>query len=776
MPANYYNYYEKKQIFREFLFPTSYLVDEVEQRCPFNGRKATAFRGSNLHHKAIYHDSVIQKMLLITGNSKKISLEFQQNPWAKNTGSKHKLDQLISVILVDDEPLSNATNSRNNDGTILYVAESSKNNDGFFSNSAESSKSIDSLLSNPAESNKSNDSHLSQTDDSKKHADESDSSECVNFQYFESIEIQCLISLQDNPSNCKHICFVKLIGRDYTGSLREVVKGEIIDGKDGKYPICKKIGEVDCIVYQPEKVNGKLVFTGVGVDQYAGFVFQIANLEREELPHSCTSTSWWFNTMGTPGPLCVLNWIEQSLFSSSSEVEDVLEDNFYEKKARLIPAGITHYNYFESGRKDQTGYKDSEHYSDLTIRNLFREIAVEDKEAILLFQTLNYLYPVETLNPIPQVLPQMLNLLDKCFLEGRIGLVQSVIRIDHIQSDDFIIEPVVRIIWSTFTESISTVKNYVLERPNLNMIECALLDDSFTDKVVAICVAISQILIAVVLICHINWYQCCKDATTVATDGDDKNWAQCPWSLLSEQCLWKAPFSGLMTAIALFLTAVKVRAQIEDKNKFNRVFKSIIESGESSPVNRALLVLDLINNVWLSVVTIILTFFIISLADDVSDLVLNALAITFVVELDEELNSRDTIEVNDLVKLTVKSYLKKQLKAANEEVDHMHTKKFKASLNKFLANNLVSADYSADKNSTKSLFTAKVKELIIRGRRFSVTNIDLGSDPAFGKPKFLVMRFQDGTWTFLREKAIVDFTVLARMLGRDEEGNVIVAK
>ena len=39
MKLDFYKFYDRDQDVREFLFPTSYLVDEVEEREPFNGMK-----------------------------------------------------------------------------------------------------------------------------------------------------------------------------------------------------------------------------------------------------------------------------------------------------------------------------------------------------------------------------------------------------------------------------------------------------------------------------------------------------------------------------------------------------------------------------------------------------------------------------------------------------------------------------------------------------------------------------------------------------------------
>ena len=43
-----------------------------------------------------------------------------------------------------------------------------------------------------------------------------------------------------------------------------------------------KLGDDDLYVFEVEEVKGPLVFTGVGVDTYAGFVFQIARIDDDK--------------------------------------------------------------------------------------------------------------------------------------------------------------------------------------------------------------------------------------------------------------------------------------------------------------------------------------------------------------------------------------------------------------------------------------------------------------------------------------------------------------
>jgi hypothetical protein len=52
----------------------------------------------------------------------------------------------------------------------------------------------------------------------------------------------------------------------------------------------------------------------------------------------------------------------------------------------------------------------------------------------------------------------------------------------------------VRKVWSTFIESITLVKKFVLLRSELNVFECAILLDSYWKKSIALTVVMAQIL------------------------------------------------------------------------------------------------------------------------------------------------------------------------------------------------------------------------------------------------------------------------------------------
>jgi hypothetical protein len=174
------------------------------------------------------------------------------------------------------------------------------------------------------------------------------------------------------------------------------------------------------------------------------------------------------------------------------------------------------------------------------------------------------------------------------------------------------IHPRVRQIWSTFTATISVVKQFVLQRPNLNMIECAILSDKQSDMMLAFVVAISQCLIAFILAQHVYYPQ----------SDDNGDSAQCDvqsiyydvirhnkWSDCISKCYWRVNFSFLMTIIAVIMSSIKVRKQVEDQYKFHVIFKQLINP---SVLNIVLLLLDCFVNVILPPLLVVLTFFLIS--------------------------------------------------------------------------------------------------------------------------------------------------------------------
>jgi len=71
---DYHKFYETFQMkakICELLFPRSYLVDSVEERPPYNGKKG---------NKTIAADSITQRIMLISANSLTYNFEFDKNP------------------------------------------------------------------------------------------------------------------------------------------------------------------------------------------------------------------------------------------------------------------------------------------------------------------------------------------------------------------------------------------------------------------------------------------------------------------------------------------------------------------------------------------------------------------------------------------------------------------------------------------------------------------------------------------------------------------------
>eukprot|EP01036_Dinobryon_divergens_P028163 gene28163-37063_t len=716
---------------QEFLFPRSYLIDSVEERLPHNGKIKGIFKGG-LCDKTIGSDSITQRMLLITANIETFEFSFGDNPWMTDMDVNLGFPQLLSFRLNELEVVSNCTGEADDKFEKLSVTLA------------------------------------------KDHP------------YFDSIRVQCVLSLQNNPSNVKHICYLEVTAKNSTATLGGV---QLPTNKDGKWSIGTQlpttqetIGDTKVHVFEVEEVKGPLVFTGVGIDNYAGFLFQLARKESK-------------------------------VFSSIDEIKKALIDEcFYEDYPRLTSADITHYNYFESQQKNQTGYREIGHYSTYIVRNLYRELALEVKDVAILFQKLNHLYPEYTTEPVPRVLPTMLDILERCFADNQIGLIQSVIRVNHIKSDDSMINQPVREIWSTFTETISMVKQFVLDKPKLNLIECAILSDNQWNKWKAIFIAFFQCLIlyvtAVVFI--------------EAFDDDDDNrcdiqsiykdaWSQNSWvdswgCVL--KCYWRVDYSFMMTIIAVIVSYMKVKSQIQDQYKFYTILKPILKQKGPSAVNITLIFFDCFVNVIMSFCIILLIFHIMSLCDEAKELVQNCVGFTFIVELDEDLNDRDSDAVDKLVIQGFKNYLTIdmmhfQQKYGNwemveswkgnkweEEPDlysildgFVNTDPPKAPSQKvhieFVLSQLRNADYSSDSRSTKE--NSMVTEIVVchmrEGRLLPVLNDQFGGDPHTGKPKFLVLQFEDKLVS-AREKLVVDFSVIEKMLRGDNEPNtpILVSK
>jgi hypothetical protein len=254
---------------------------------------------------------------------------------------------------------------------------------------------------------------------------------------------------------------------------------------------------------------------------------------------------------------------------TTEEVDMFLERLFYDKKKpRLTAADITHYRFFESS--NQSGYQHTNElpYSSSTILHSmkpiveYREVAVQDKDAVFLFQKLNY-YCLNGNNPVPNIISSMLDVLERCFVDGNMGLIQSVIRLRRMvtfQSNS------VHQLWLTFAEEIAVIKQFILERPSLNMIECAILSDNWSDKVTAILVAVLQIFIALLLTWYVFAYPSCNSSSREKSEDDGEkllfrilweSYSNCETAFSWDQCyrgselytrtyLWKPTCSLLM--------------------------------------------------------------------------------------------------------------------------------------------------------------------------------------------------------------------------------------
>ena len=683
----------------EFMFPRSYLVDYVQERPPYNG-KITKIPNGDLGYKTIANDSITQRMFLITANTHRLEFSFSKNPWEWETGCNFGDDftQLISFKFNDIESVSNSNGSIPISETLSLSIE------------------------------------LDQ-----------------KYPYFEHIRVQCVLSLQNNPSNVKHICYLEVKARNSTATLG----GTLLPLKDGVWSIGEEldpsktvIGNTKVHVFPLEKVEGPLVFTGVGIDNYAGFVFQIGRLHSNSI---------------------LLTFC------------DLIDECFMKNDIpRLIPADITNYEYFESLKRDHTGYPTERQSLSIRkqkfcVRNSFRELAVEDANIPILFQQLNYAYSSVATDSLSRVLPSMVDLLQESFAENRLGLLQSVIRINHLKADDdSSINPRVKQIWATFADTMLMIKQFKLERPNLNMIECAILSESVWDKQRAVIVAVAQCLMAFVLVLHVLIPQ--AEAYSILTNTIDKEYSSA-WYRFWMNSFWRVDFSFMMTIIAVTMVILKVAKQIEDQRKFHTVFiNKLTTSKKLNLIDRLLLILDNTVNNMLPVLLVFLTFMLISRSDEVTDLVLNCVALTFIVELDDDLNERDTAEIDDLVIKTFKTLLLENC----QQLDREHNGSSSSPWDKdFLARRLIGADYSTNSKSSKDnvLVKNKVLEFIRDGKQLPVVNANFGDDPHYGKRKYLVLRFKKKKVLVInvQENLVVDFSIIERLLKstRDNRDNFL---
>eukprot|EP01035_Chromulina_nebulosa_P034709 gene34709-46596_t len=182
----------------------------------------------------------------------------------------------------------------------------------------------------------------------------------------------------------------------------------------------------------------------------------------------------------------------------------------------------------------------------------------------------------------------MIQLLEKSLSEEKIGLIQSVIRINHIEAK--YTHRTVRKIWSTFAKSITLVKKFVLLRSELNVFECAILLDSLWKKSIALSVAAAQIFSYAALASYIYNDQCAEDLSG--------------WN-----CFWRTPIAIFIALLYAFLTGAKC--------------SSIVTF-----------------SVYLGYMSVVVACFVLIIrTDQLLDIILNALAVASISELDEELGS-----------------------------------------------------------------------------------------------------------------------------------------
>ena len=156
-----------------------------------------------------------------------------------------------------------------------------------------------------------------------------------------------MLSLQKNPSNVKKICYLEVTAKNSTA----IKDGDEQLYQDGVWsigteldPLITKLDSVTLNEFEVEKLKGPLLYTGVKIDNYAGFEFQVARYNID------------------------LSYLEATL--RNTMIKTLSENCFYEDCSRLTSADGTYFNYFKSNKKDQTGYKENTHYSIHVVRNL----------------------------------------------------------------------------------------------------------------------------------------------------------------------------------------------------------------------------------------------------------------------------------------------------------------------------------------------------------------------------------------------------------------------
>lgn len=647
---------KKSYACREFLFPTSFLLDEVKEYNPYCGTKKLPMM-NRIIDVDVTDNAITNRMFVLSSSPRVIKFRFSY------VEEMPRYKTLQSFKIDGEEELMNKRGEESNSDTLEV--------------------SLD-----------------------------------PQYPHFDTFTMQCCAT----PEHYKrYINYLEISAKRATVKFN----GKPVIPRDGTfYSIGEKIATSKSFdktktlyVHKTECVTGPVMISGIGMSNFpGGFLFQLCALIKKSNQRELTDDDTF------------------EFFRSESS---------YTEKVSLVPAGITNYNYFESNKPTQRGYTTSDYVNLDSIRNHFREIAVEDKEPMLLFQKLPS-FRDWTPNPISRVLPTMVMLLDQSFSNSR--LAQSVIRITHIESDKLNLKELS--IWQVFAESVVIAKKFILERPSFNTIQCAALDDDFQwGKVFAMFIAASQVVITYVLVCYILFYQCGNTPITHV--------------LGAKFCLWQSDYSMLMSFIATVLTILKVHTQMEDTWKFRRVFSAIIKKENVFGLNNILFELDRVINVGLAVIIIPATFFFIAQAGTVSDLVMNVVAITFVVELDEELNFRDQIEILDLVRDVCKSNLISHMEVLSSKIDSIDGR-YASFGREFIKQRLTSASYSSNDEPKD------VKDLIIKmvdnvnGDSFFVVNnatMETGI-AADSCPRKLYLVFSQAETFSINEGETVYFRVL----------------
>ena len=439
----------------------------------------------------------------------------------------------------------------------------------------------------------------------------------MNNPFFDEVRMQCVYLKRDDGLYKKSICYLELISTYATAQL---------DGcglKDQRWKLGTELIGDDLTsfkakyqkheVLKTETVYGPLMITGVGIDRYpGGFLFQIST----------------FNTI--------------QVRATREQLKSFADENTYEENARLQPAS----------KSDYTPLMPPYPSDDVDLPRNFQELAIEDEESYLLFKKLDD-FSRHTPNPISRVLPDMIMMVDRCLTEGRITLAQAIIRMNHMTFKDP--SGTNKRIWATFKSTMSTVKQFIIKKPTLNMIECEIIGGTSLGKLVAILMACAQIFLIVILVIYVVFHQCNNSA------------------IYKSCCFWKNGYAIPMSIMSFFFSIWIASSHIEDKLKFDDVFTRMIRDKKMHCmyylINELLLFLDFISNKILPYVCSFVAFVLLGNSSELLDMVLNLLAITYIVELDQQLNPFDIEGINDLVRKYFKDHLKKKMDELSIELD-----------------------------------------------------------------------------------------------------------